>query len=256
MKKLLLLVSSIILLSCTTNENSIESSSTNIEASTSFSKVYNNVGNPYESVGERHNAFINHFYYNNGPDDLNGTIDMGVNFFSQEYNIVLPDNITTDNIANTVQYSIDHSITENIQHLRNEGSISDLSFAYLTRLANYIENPIEAEGIDGFINKIENLEIELIVANLPDSDKQFLLSTISIAKYSSNYWKEVYEQPSSVILKTEPTAWQKAKIAIHVAGVDMNAYIKGAIIFLPGAELYSSIASANEQRRIDKLWGK
>lgn len=243
-------------ISCKTDESSFDPAPSKIESTSGLSKIYNNIGNPYEYVGQQHNAFVDHFYYNHGPDDLNGTIDMAIIFFKEQYNIVVPNNITKDQIASDVTYSIEHSITENIQNLKNDGLISEVSFYYLKRIANYVENPVETEGIDGFVTKIENLEKELLLANLNTSDKQFLLSTISIAKYSSNYWREVYSQTNKTVQKEEPSAWMKAKIAIHVAGVDMNAYIKASIIFPPGAGIYSSIASANEQRRIDKLWGK
>jgi len=255
-----LLVLSIIFvfgISCKTDDTSIDQPSSKIEASPGVSKIYNNIGNPYEYIGQQHNAFVDHFYYNHGPDDISGTIDMATIFFKEEYNITLPASITKDQIENDVTYSIEHSITENIQDLKNEGVISDVAFNYLTQLANYVENPVEAEGIDGFVTKIENLEQELVLANLNTSDKELLLPTISVAKYSSNYWKEVYSPTAKTAQKEEPSTWMKAKIAIHVAGVDLNAAIKSFGVFPPfGSAISASAASAIEQRRIDKLWGK
>lgn len=254
--KIKILFVSILLLSgvsCKTDESTIENMSTmgNIQSS---AKTYNNIGNPYEYVGQHHNAFLDFYMQQNSPEDLNDIIEMARQFFQNQYALTLPDSISNQEVATNVTYSIEHSISENIMALKNAGSISDLTYNYLAQLANIVENPADDEDLNDFVNKIENLEKTLLLANLTGADKEILLSVISVAKYSANYWKEVYGSSENIALKGEPSTWTKVKIAIHVAGVDLNAQIKASLFLPPGLSgIYATIASSKEQSRIDKI---
>jgi len=228
-------------LSCNQGENTdIEAfSHPKTENSSIGSKQYSNVGNPYEYVGENHNLFLEYWSSQNSPD-CSGTINLVMDFSNQVYSDVdASDDMSYDEVLNAVNYSLGQTFTDQIEQSHNQGRISDVVYNEVIKLANIYHNASETEGIDVLIQKIENLEKSILLLSLNEDDEPILLSVISIAKYSANYWREVYYE--------RPSQWN------HSVTIFANVMTAGAAGALEGAAIGASTQASAPNKKKKKI---
>lgn len=208
------------------------------EKSSILSRQYSNVGNPYEYVGENHNLFLEYRSSQN-PADCNGNISLVMDFSNQVYSDVdASDNLSYDEVLNAVNYSLSLSFTDQIEQTHNQGRISDVVYNEVLKLADIYSNANETEGIDALVQKIEDLEKSFLLLNLTEDDEPILLSVISIAKYSANYWREVYYE--------HPTQWNHSVISFaDVMTAGAAGALEGAA---KGASTQASSPSKKKKR--------
>lgn len=232
-KKLKLLTVSALFLftfSCNRDENiKIEESvSAKTENTSMMAKQYNNIGNPYEYVGESHNLFLES-WSSQSPTDLSNIVNLSIDFSNQiNNNINILDYVSHDEILNSVNTSLNQPFTTQIEQSHNEGKISDVVYQQLLRLSKILSNVSEEEGVDVLVTKIQDLEESILLLHLNETDKPILLSVISVAKYSSNYWREVYYEPQTAS-KIKLPNWAKNILNLgYVVSADTAGALAGA----------------------------
>ncbi|MBB6370323.1 hypothetical protein [Chryseobacterium shigense] len=220
------------------------------ESSAIMTKQYNYIGNPYESVGQFHNSFLDYYFESDNSDEISDIAELAVSFYKDQNNTNPLDYIQYPNIIADVNYSINNTVSETINKLNNQGVISNVTKNYLNQIFDILSAAEASGDINNFINEVENIEEEMLEADLNDADKKILLPVISVAKYSSNYWNEVYISLSASSPNGKTDNLLRAKQAIHIAGVDLNAQITASIWAGPFAGIIASSASAKEAKRI------
>jgi hypothetical protein len=219
-------VSLLFIFACQTND-SISTESPGIENTVHSAAAKVTVANPYEFAGIRHNAFLD--YLNTQPNavDLNQIVDLSINFSNQN-NFQPLTYVTKDAIIASVNSSVTQPFMESLDNLHSQGKISSIVYAQLQNLGNILNNVNEQDGIDGLVQNIENLEQECLLLDLNEIDKPVLLSTLSVAKYSSHYWRTIYFPTSGA---SKIGAFLKALLNVAaVIGADAIGAAAGAAI--------------------------
>jgi hypothetical protein len=173
------------------NNDSISTDSPRIENTAHAATAKVTVDNPYELAGIRHNAFLDYLKTQPNAVNVDQIVDLSINFSNQN-NFHPLTYVTKNEIIASVNSSVTQPFMVSLDNLYSQGKISSVVYAQLQNLGNILNNVNEQDGIDGLVQNIEDLEQTCLLLDLNDTDKPVLLSVLSVAKYSSHYWRTIY----------------------------------------------------------------
>ncbi|MBK1898239.1 hypothetical protein [Chryseobacterium paridis] len=173
-------------------------------------------GNPFDYVGASHNEFLDQ-HLSLHPElpgiGLSEVINLSVEF-SLQNNFNAHDYITTQEIAGLLNTNIDQPFDNVINQLAQDGKISNVVYNKLLILGNVFKQATETKDLDILLQKIENLEKNYLELNLNEIDKTVLLSIISVARNSTNYWNNAYKAILQASLNNNLPKWANSTLTI------------------------------------------
>ncbi|MEI6596568.1 MAG: hypothetical protein WCO28_13460 [Bacteroidota bacterium] len=166
-----------------------------------------NPSNPFDSAGADHNAGLDYVAANFGsPTKPLGTslqtlvANFGVSYFSLNFD-------DTYNSLGTIAAAQQTYLTNNNDYIPNvianiisDWSGSSAAKSYLTDITNAILEYTDSSQIDTLVSSIKTIETAILAdGHLTNEESELLLCSSSIARYSSYYWFNVYNN--------RPTNW-------------------------------------------------
>lgn len=191
LKRFTLALLLLFIFACQNNDNMITESPTLGKTTNSGAAAKVTIANPYESAGIKHNEFLAYLNTQQNVVNLDQIVNLSITFSNQN-NFHPLTYVTKDVLVASVNSSVTQPFMVSLDNLYSQGKISSVVYAQLHNLGNILNNVNENDGIDGLVQNIENLEQSCLLLDLNDTDKPVLLSALSVAKYSSHYWRTIY----------------------------------------------------------------
>ena len=149
--------------------------------------------NPFNYLGELHNNFMTNMHkLKPAKDEIP---DLALKFVKENgYD-------TSEFDSNTVSGIMNESMTteftnEKVDEWGKRFRYSDNYKSELYKLAEFF-NEDSYENTDDIVNRLKEIETSYLQAKLSEDEKQNLLATIAIARYSTDYWISFYAKDLS-----------------------------------------------------------
>lgn len=199
-----------------------KSSSLNLRESKSVA----NPENAYDMIGQIHNRAMDVITLDSDliqASELNSINFNDVNFKVDKYlqeseQCVLPDRLFSPELSELYQTIL---TSNNLPKLLKDYGWSRVGVRYSTQLFNILDSSEDQKLLYEGIVKLEH---EIIIdRTLPDTERDILLSTASISRYSIDWWTNTYNGQLE-----KPNGW-KADAAGALAGGIAGAIVGGTV---------------------------
>lgn len=186
----------------------------------SFGQSPANSKNSYDYIGVIHNEVITEFFKNNNTPNMSIedilkkaepiilANDLYKSKFGNKYSSISAEEIKT--------YMPD--ISNNFSGLVKDANISDDAKSMLNNLLSSLSG---ATDFDKVYQDVISLEDDVIKSNLSDSEKELVLCSCSVARYSSYHW--LVENPKPTFGNSLSARWRWWTIVADVAGGILGA---------------------------------
>lgn len=167
-----------------------------------------NPDNPMDSFGIIHNEGIHYIYNHLSSLTSQNIIEIAQNLTRDLYSdnsINLFDSIKLINTNGIfMNWQVGYKPNEsNIEKLHKKGLISDLCKNYLLELESIA---LINKDLEELIKKCKNIENEILASNVSSQEKNILLGSASVLRYSAAYWFSIAGSNNHIIMTPDLTS--------------------------------------------------
>lgn len=158
----------------------------NAPSATGLNATAVSVGNPFDSIGVRHNILLDSVWnYVQRTEDTSaaGKKNFIVGYFKQ----CRPDDAAT---AIAVINNGPQTAISGLKEILAGKNITQQTSSLLYNLMETIDTTASMSDFAALIQKIKMLEAKAMAASIPSNEQQIVLQATAVAKYSASFWHD------------------------------------------------------------------